>query len=84
MLGQAQRGGGGTFSIHLQPAAMRRRWVSAPCFGHFALVKIHYLLYGRLGGSLSQSGWHVKSSNKLCSILHSRSVAVNAILYYTI
>jgi len=39
MLGQAQRGGGGTFSIHLQPAAMRRRWVSAPCFGYFCFGK---------------------------------------------
>jgi hypothetical protein len=48
----------------------------------FALVKIQYLLYRRLGGSLSQSGWYVKYSNKLCTVLHSRSAAVNAVLYY--
>jgi len=37
--GQAERGGGGTFSIHSQPGAVRRRWVSAPCFGQFCFGK---------------------------------------------
>jgi hypothetical protein len=36
---QAQRGGGGTVSIHSQPGSVRRRWFSAPCFGQFCFSK---------------------------------------------
>jgi len=39
MPGQVQRGGGGTVTIHSEPGAMRRRWVSALHFGHFCFGK---------------------------------------------
>jgi len=61
MPGQTQRGGRGTVSIHSQPGAMTRRWVSAPHFGHFCFSKDPVPI-------LQEAGWAFEPIWMACKI----------------